>query len=245
MKNRFKGKTCPYCAVPGCSETEDHVVCRKFFLERHRGNLPKVPACKPCNSRKSELEHYLTAVLPFGGRHADATETLATMVPGRLEGNKRLARELAAGAEYVSPLDSSGDPAFTVPFDSEPLRELFEMIARGLAWHHWVLLLPPDTVNVYGWFASPEGTAIFNQIFAHSARRRVTDQLGRAFLYEGAQAKDFEQFTIWRMSLYGAVIADEHDTPTQLGYVLTAPKTMAGANKFIELLERGREPKAA
>ena len=89
VKNRFKGKTCVYCAVPACSEDGDHVVCRKFFLERHRGDLPKVPACKPCNNRKSELERYLTAVLPFGGRHAVATETLGTMVSDRLEGNKK------------------------------------------------------------------------------------------------------------------------------------------------------------
>lgn len=34
MKNRFKGKTCPYCAIAECSEDGDHVVCRQFFLER-------------------------------------------------------------------------------------------------------------------------------------------------------------------------------------------------------------------
>jgi hypothetical protein len=110
---------------------------------------------------------------------------------------------LAVTIEYAPPLDSSGHASMTMPLDSEQLRELYEMIARGLAWYHWELLLAPETVNVYGWFASPEETAIFNQIFAHDARQRVTRPLGRAFLYEGAQAKDIEQFTIWRMSLYG------------------------------------------
>jgi hypothetical protein len=61
----------------------------------------------------------------------------------------------------------------------------------------------------------------------------------------GAQAKDAEQFTVWRMSLYGAVMADEDNTPAQIGYVLTAPKAMAAANEFIRLLERVHEPKAA
>lgn len=245
MKNRFNGKTCTYCAVPECSEDGDHVVCRQFFLERHRGELPKVPACKKCNNHKGALERYLTTVMLFGGRHAGATESLVSMGPKRLRGNLKLTREIAAGIEYAPPLDSSGHASMTAPFDSEQLRELYEMIARGLAWHHWLLLLPPETVNVYGWFASPEGTAIFNPIFTHNARRRVTSQLGRAFVYEGAQAKDVEQFTIWRMSLYGAVMADEHNTTTQIGYVLTAPKTMAAANEFIRLLERVREPKAA
>jgi hypothetical protein len=61
----------------------------------------------------------------------------------------------------------------------------------------------------------------------------VTRTFGRGFLYDGAQGKDVEQFSIWRMSLYGAVPADQHDTATQVGYVLTAPKTMAVANEFI------------
>jgi hypothetical protein len=243
MKNRFKGKTCIYCAVPKSSEDGDHVVCRQFFLERHRGDLPKVPACKLCNGRKGSLELYLTTVMLFGGRHADATESLASLAPKRLGGNRRLAREIAEGIEYTAPIDSSGRPSMTAPFDSEKLRELYEMIARGLAWHHWLLMLPPETVNVYGWFASSEGTAIFDQIFAHNARRRVTRQIKGAFLYDGAQAKDPEQFTIWRMSLYGAAMADENNTLAQIGYVLTAPKTMTVANEFIRLLENLREPK--
>lgn len=211
---------------------------------RHRGDLAKVPGCKSCNGRKADLERYLTTVMPFGARHADATESLSSMGPKRLRGNLALAREIVAGIEYAPPLDSSGRASMTAPFDSEKLRERYEMIAGGLAWHHWQLLLPPVTVNVYGWFASPEGTAIFDRIFTHDARCRVTKQLGGAFLYEGAQAKDSEQFTIWRMSLYGAVMADEHDSPTQIGYVLTAPKTMHAANELIRLLERVREPKA-
>ena len=244
-KNRFKGKTCPYCAVTGSTVDREHVVSRQFFLERYRGDLPKVAACRDCNARKAKLEHYLTTAMLFGARHADATESLATIAPRRLGGNLKLTRELAAGIEYAPPVDSSGHASMTVPFDSDKLRELYEMIARGLVWHHWELLLPPETVTVYGWFASPEGTAIFDRIFTHDARRRVTRQLGRAFLYEGAQAKDIEQFTIWRMSLYGAVMADGDNTPTQIGYVLTAPKTMAAANEFIRLMERVREPQAA
>ncbi len=245
MKRKFRGKTCIYCAIPGISEDGDHVVCREFFLVRHRGNLPKVPACKKCNNTKGGLERYLTTVMLFGGRHVDATEALASMAAGRLRGNQKLAREIATGIEYAPSLDSSNHASMTAPFDSEQLRQLYEMIARGLAWEHWALLLPPDSVNVYGWFASPEGSAIFDKIFAQDAKRRVTRQLGKAFLYDGAQAKDPEQFTIWRMSLYGAVMVDEVHTPAQIGYVLTAPKSMAVANEFIRLLERVREPKTA
>jgi hypothetical protein len=185
MKNRFKGKTCIYCAVPEYSEDGDHVLCRQFLLERHRGDPAKVPACKACNGRKGALEQYLTTLMLFGGRHADATESLESMGPKRLRGNLKLTRELATGIEYAPPIDSTGHVSMTVPFDSEQLRELYEMIARGLAWHHWALLPPPESVNVYGWFASPEGKVIFDQIFPHDVRRRVTRKVGGAFLYDG------------------------------------------------------------
>jgi hypothetical protein len=39
----------------------------------YRSQIPQVPACIRCNRDKSDLEHYLTAVLLFGGRHANAT----------------------------------------------------------------------------------------------------------------------------------------------------------------------------
>jgi hypothetical protein len=51
------------------------------------------------------------------------------MVPKRLAKNAKLHRELAAG------LAKSGGT--TIPFHHERLDKLFEMIAKGLAWHHW------------------------------------------------------------------------------------------------------------
>ena len=63
MGKRFKGKTCVYCA--GASETGDHILAREFVPVAHRSQIPQVPACRRCNKDKSDLEHYLTAVLPF------------------------------------------------------------------------------------------------------------------------------------------------------------------------------------
>jgi hypothetical protein len=47
---KFKRKTCAYCGIPGSSASREHVFVREFFLERHRHNLPEVPACKPVPS---------------------------------------------------------------------------------------------------------------------------------------------------------------------------------------------------
>jgi hypothetical protein len=81
MSRLFKGKTCVYCAVPGAADTGDHVLARQFVAVAHRGQIPKVPACSVCNGKKAALESYLMAVLPFGGRHADALNNLTANVP--------------------------------------------------------------------------------------------------------------------------------------------------------------------
>jgi hypothetical protein len=85
MAKGFKGKTCVYCATAPAA-TMDHVFAREFFLPDRRPNLPKVPACAACNGAKSQLEHYLTAVLPFGGQHADGLAHLSEMVPNPSKG---------------------------------------------------------------------------------------------------------------------------------------------------------------
>ena len=70
MSKKFKGKTCVYCGKVGASDTRDHALAREFVLDRHRSNLPVVPACRACNSAKSGLESELRMVLPSGARHA-------------------------------------------------------------------------------------------------------------------------------------------------------------------------------
>src|SRR3954454_11522216 len=98
VSKKFKGKPCAYCAKRK-AETDDHVFAREFFLVEDRQNRPKVPACSQCNNEKSKLEHYLTAVLPFGGRHEQAVANLQRGVPGRLAKNQKLHRVLQESVE--------------------------------------------------------------------------------------------------------------------------------------------------
>src|ERR1700693_690251 len=110
MSKRFKGKTCVYCGAAPSTTTGDHVFAREFFINARRGNLPKVPACEACNHEKSKLEHYLTAVLPFGGRHTDSAQNLSTLVEPRLAKNAKLHSALSAGLLVpVSTLPIDGD----------------------------------------------------------------------------------------------------------------------------------------
>jgi hypothetical protein len=160
MGKGSKGKTCVYCAaVPAA--TMDHVFAREFFLVDRRPNLPKVPACAACNGAKSSLEHYLTAVLPFGGQHADGLVHLTEMVPGRLAHNQKLARQLSEGLSTNVVLGEA-TPAITIPIDPDKVGALFALIAKGLVWHHWQVLLPLDSFGVRAEMLSAAGEQFYN-----------------------------------------------------------------------------------
>lgn len=239
MSKRFKGKPCVYCLHPS-SDDGDHVICRQFFLPQHRENLPKVPSCRGCNKKKSDLEHYLTAVLPFGGRHAAAGMILKTMVPPRLGKNVKLHASLAAGRKTVFSSRNGGPwaPQMSVPFDSQHLSTLFEYIAKGLAWHHWQTYIGPDCFVKAGFFVGA-GQRAFEQLLSMNGTR-IKANLGHGtFEYEGVQACECPELTVWRMSFYGVEL--EGDRKNQFarcsdGYVISAPKKMPSISKFAQLM---------
>jgi hypothetical protein len=143
-KNR--GKPCAYCAV-AVATTADHVFARGFFPTAQRAHLPTVPACLACNHAKSELEHYLAALLPFGGRQAGSAEHLEQMIPPRLAKNAALHRALNEGKKKVWTREPTGiAPTTALPLDGEKLEELFVYITKGLMLHEWQTLVRPDTI---------------------------------------------------------------------------------------------------
>jgi hypothetical protein len=205
---------CVYC-VDAPSITADHIIARQFFLSNRRGDLPKVPACERCNRQKSELEHYLTAVLPFGGRHADATVNLETMVPKRLLKNRRLRENLVLGLK-PSKADAGSLAAdqLAVPIDSVQVRRLFALITKGLVWYHWQAILGPS-FSVRAEAISEAWAQRYELLFRMKARDHVKMDLGEGtFCYEGLQAEEPREFTIWRFSIYvGACLSGDPKAP--------------------------------
>lgn len=241
MGKGYKGKPCVYC-LEAEAEDGDHVLSKQFVLVEHRDNLPKVPACKRCNNEKSKLEHYLTAVMPFGGRHGEAGRNLSEQVPGRLGKNERLHRELAEGVEgyLVSKNGSPWEPGMKVPLDGRALESLFEYMTRGLAFHHWGLLFGCDHV-VRSAFLTAVARGPFEGLMAKSAKRVAGNLGGGAFEYEGAMAKDGSGLTVWRMSLYGAVVAGDgggagREEKSSAAHCITAPKDWPVTAKLMKLL---------
>jgi hypothetical protein len=216
---KYKGKPCVYCAK-AVSTTDDHVFAREFFLPEQKQNLPKVPACGNCNNHKSRLEHYLTAILPFGGRHGDAARNLE-MVPRRLEKNRRLHQELAQrrGDIWIKDIDGIDRSSMTLPFDRKKFLELCSLIIKGLVWHHWKVLLSDEHHFVKCVMCSPEDYQLVDtSIFRMQAKNRVTEDYGAGtFTYTGIQGIDCPQLTFWWLDIYGGI---------QFGGILLRPMNL-------------------
>lgn len=205
----MRGRPCAYCVDGLSTKQGDHVLARQLVLPAHRGNLPKAPACEPCNHRKSELEAYVCAVLPFGGKHEGASEALEAAAP-RLAGNLKLARELHAGASVA--VDHAGpfSVALTraVPFDAGKLELLAAMMARGLLHSHWGLRLGAEFI-AEARSVTQDGDALLLDTLLGKQGDRVSETIGGGALsYEGLKSSTAAEphLSIWRMQFYGGAV---------------------------------------
>jgi hypothetical protein len=218
VSKKFKKQGCAYCSKRE-AVTGDHIFAREFFLSSARADLPQAPVCVECNNEKSKLEHYLTAVLPFGGRHEDASENLASMVRKRLEKNAKLHRNLMVGQRIVSvsEKEAKSEETIAIPFDGTKLEQLVSMITRGLIWYHWGIYLEhgyevqTQTVTLYGLDKYEE------KLFRKNARNRVSENLGNGtFVYEGVQAVDDLAITVWKFRVYGGLASYEDEIAAEM-----------------------------
>jgi SEC-C motif len=237
MKHKFSGDTCIYCEA--AAESSDHVVARKFFVVERRGDLPQAPACKRCNNRKSKLENYLMIVLPFGANNPDAAEILRKLVLPRLENkaNAKLLRELQKGYAL-----SGGT---SIPFEHEPMEELFEMIAKALALQHFGVRLGEGYSATAALFSN-EGEAFFEQMLA--AGKYVSGDLGEGnFTFEGAQAPQYPELTVWRFNFYGGVdfgCDPDVNGPSSLAIAVTGRLEMIQNLRYSSYLKNLKNGKA-
>ena len=239
MSKQFKGKLCAYCHTRKSIRQGDHIFARKLFLEEDRANLPKVPACDQCNNEKSAIEHYLAIVLPFGGMHDAAQENLSTLVPGRLEKNKKLHRKLQAEMSYVNYTDHEGNESkrMVIPFDGDLYAKLFGYIAKGLSLYYWETYITKNSIS-FSTSLSEAGIQSFEHFFALNTPNRVVNSIANnTFTYKGVQAVDNDQITFWLFRTYngltGTEVIDgkEHETSI-VGSFTGPPEKM---NKFVEL----------
>ena len=116
------------------------------------------------------------------------------------------------------------------PFDHVRLDSLFAMIARGLVWNHWQTLLGLGYSAIASTF-SDAGEHFFAQMFSGwRTPIRASGNLGNnTFSYQGAQATDCREMSIWRFSMYGGVIFGGDPKvpgPSSLAVAVTGPESL-------------------
>ncbi len=239
MSKKLNGKACVYCGSAPAT-TSDHIFARGFFPVHRRANLPQVPACAACNGEKSTLEHYLTAVLPFGGTHEDAHEALSEMVPPRLEKNTKLKNILSGGlVEDWREENGVLVPAMTVPFDSDRASELFRFITKGLLYHHWGMVLDKQKHGVWAGFLNAQGVEFHQSLLSMNSRERIREDIGNGtFVYEGAQGTDIPEMSIWIFNVFGGLkLSGDPDSPDELASVIGGvTASMAALEKLRPIL---------
>jgi len=227
---RFKNLGCAYC-VEQKSVAGDHIFAREFFLPVDRDQLPQAPVCARCNNEKSKLEHYLTAILPFAGRHNQSCENLSELVPKRLSRNQALHRELQEGLMDVN-LNEGGVTSKTIAF---PIREgtiesLFGYIVRGLSWYHWGTYINPDN-EIEPLILTADGGRFFQEnFFSLRPGKHVLANIGNgAVIYEGVQGVDSPQISIWRFRFYGGMMlagSSEASASSEIGVMSGPPEAI-------------------
>lgn len=230
MSKKFRDKICVYC---GCenSVTGDHVFARALFLKTRRANLPKVPACAPCNRRKAELEHYIATVLPFGGRHNDALTNLSRMVPKRLAKNAILRSFLQNRMERIWTQEKQLlVPTTAIPLDWSIFEQWFVFLVKGLAWHHWKVLIEPEcSADVVA--LTRHGEQFFKKFQTMRVAERICQDFGAGTIsYQAVQGIDNPKISVWEFSIYGGVkFGGDSDVPRQEASkvgVLVGPKEL-------------------
>jgi hypothetical protein len=228
VSKKYKNKTCAYCGVEGLSDTADHVLARELVAKSLRHEIPIVPACKTCNQKKSILEHYAAAVLPFGGRHPDSSNRLSDDVPKRLKRNIKLHRELLNRMTRVWVKENGiHSRTLAIPLDGARIESLVELIVRGLMFHHWGVALD-NNVTVDVLTLVPAGEVLFNKMKNWRSNQFASGNIGNgALIYEGRQGIDNQSISVWEVMLYGGAKMGQGNqfTATKFG-VMTGPKAV-------------------
>lgn len=201
---KYKSKQCVYCARTDLPTEREHVLAREFVLEGTPvKEWPSAPSCRACNGEKARLERYVIAALTFTGRHADALETLERNGARRLRKNPELQAAMLKRSLVWVRERGIIVPTWSFDIDQRKFAQLCRMLAKGLAWHHWRVVLGPDCFVEAHWPLVGVRRLEFLKLRGMRAAR-LTGAVGNdTFVYDGAQGTDNPQVMVWEFLLCG------------------------------------------
>lgn len=129
---------CVYCGQAPAT-TRDHVVSKGLYVAPYPNNLLTVPACWPCNQRKSASEDSLRDFLSMDLLSAPAPDARSlfhsTVARAVVRNRSKIARELVQHGRRI-PIYSPGGLfagfAFAVDLPDDPVSTTLAFMVRGL-----------------------------------------------------------------------------------------------------------------
>ncbi len=215
---KFKGKTCAYCSRERASEAKEHVIAREFVLRRDRDNLPVVPACKACNAKKSALEIYALAVLPFGSMLPQGEEYILANMERRLAKHPKLKRKLDEGASRER-MRQNGlmVPVRTMPLDHERVNALIGMTVRGLFNYEFGFPLHAHwDVRVTNFLPMAEASLMPMLMGALGPAPETVERAvgGGALQFVAWHSRSYKYCSVWQLTMFGRLkVGGDEDVP--------------------------------
>jgi hypothetical protein len=161
------------------------------------------------------------------------------MASKRLARNRKLHQVLVDGLRLrkikhpdASPSDTT---ALTMPIDNQSFRRLFALITKGLVWHHWRIVLGTGTL-VRAEPISDSWSRVYGLFFTMKGVNRVKVDLGEGtFCYEGLQAEEPQELSLWRFSIYGGVCLARQGTSSNA--ISTQVLAITGPSNVLQKFE--------
>ncbi len=233
---KFRDKLCVYCRDK-TSTTADHVFPREFFQISERDLLPKVPSCSECNNKKSQIEHYLTTVLPFGATHPNAEKALSIDAAKRLSKNRKLHKKLQSTFSHKLINDSNEGMrnAPTISIEPEKVHDFCAYVGLGLLWHHWKIYLPLN-YSYRAFTPSQHGLEFIDSLFNLTTNFRVHEKLGdETIQYKGIASEIDDCLSVWAIQLLGGITVADNELGSVFKNSFVA--VITGSEEHLEKLE--------
>jgi len=200
------------CAICGNNEatTSDHLPPTSIFPKPRPDNLITVPSCAECNNRASDLDEAfrLYLALHVGDLEDEIAAAYFHEAPRTYKHNKQLQREILGSAEPVDFTTPSGiytGQGMKVLWNSKAHDAVIERIVRGLYFHNFGEVLPPDARVSPKWFNQPDEE--FLQTMSGLKKNVVGNN---QFVYLFGRAEGRPAASVWCFEFYGRHWAGAH-----------------------------------
>jgi hypothetical protein len=146
---------CVYCGASG-KLTKDHVPPKCLFPTPRPTDLITVSACEKCNgSFSADDEYFRIAVAAPATEHPQGGRVWDDGVVGRtLKKRPKLREALVRDLVRVELVTNAGlyvGTTTALSMSRPRIHGVVHRIVRGLLWHHYKLLLPPNTAALQTW----------------------------------------------------------------------------------------------